>query len=90
MATTPDSAPTDGGGFRHRAFLPGHPAMLGGNGLVKRLVGEVQPGGAGVQQRLVQGALFGLGFMAGFGDRAFPGSHGTSSALMTQSTHSTG
>jgi hypothetical protein len=57
-------------------FFVGHfggvvgPVVGGGDGLVERLVGEVEPGGAGVVE-VGQGAFFQVGFVAGFGDRAF-------------------
>ena len=57
-------------------FFVGHfgrvvgPAVGGGDGLVELLVGEVEPGGAGVVE-VGQGALLQVGFVAGFGDRAF-------------------
>ena len=57
-------------------FFVGHvggvvgPAVGGGDGLVELLVGEVQPGGAGVVE-VGQGAFLEIGFMAGLGDRAF-------------------
>ncbi|MCU0990527.1 MAG: hypothetical protein MUE63_13290, partial [Xanthomonadales bacterium] len=56
-------------------FVVGHfggvvgPAVGGGDGLVERLVGEVQPGRAGVVE-VGQGALPEVGFVAGSGDRA--------------------
>ena len=57
-------------------FVVGHfggvvgPAVGGGDGLVERLVGEGQPGGAGVVE-VGQGALLQVGLVAGLGDRAF-------------------
>ncbi len=57
-------------------FVVGHfggvvgPAVGGGDGGVERLVGEVQPGGAGVVE-VGQGALLEVGLVAGLGDRAF-------------------
>jgi len=56
-------------------FFVGHfggvvgPPVGGGDGLVEGLVGEVEPGRAGVVE-VGQGALFEVGFVAGFGDRA--------------------
>lgn len=51
-------------------FGGGGPAMGSGDGFVEFLVGEVEPGRAGVV-KVGQGALLELGFVAGFGDRVF-------------------